>query len=166
MDYIFLFIVSSNIGWLQSTYYFFEEYWIHSCFDKLWWINLITQFFIFSLVIDLVKNWIFSLIKCKKKDLNPRFWLLYLKILPFIWFFAWIYYWLKKQNFWKKDLVTIFILNIIYSMLVYWYAILNSKIWLLNYWNFDVFSISLFIFVIIWDIVYTKIILKNKNSLK
>ncbi len=164
-DMMYKIIISSNfLSYLLK--YEILEYWFNWNYNTFRWFQIMFWLFILFLIFDLIIIWLFSFIKCKKVNLNPRFWLFYLKIIPIFWFIAGIYYWLKKKNFWKIDLLYIFLANLFYIIYFYIYLVIDIKFHLLSYWLLDFIPIILFFILWILDIIYTKIILKSKNSLK
>ncbi len=165
MNFSQFIIISSNILSYIFKYQIYDS-WFQDNYNTLVWFRIFLELFLYIIFFDIIKIWLFSLIKCKKKELNPRFWLFYLKIIPIFWFIAWIYYWLKKKNFWKIDLLYIFLANLFYIIYFYIYLVIDIKFHLLSYWLLDFIPMILFFILWIWDIIYTKFILKNKNSLK
>ena len=165
MNFSQFIIISSNILSYIFKYQIYDS-WFQDNYNTLVWFRIFLELFLYIIFFDIIKIWLFSLIKCKKKELNPRFWLFYLKIIPIFWFIAGIYYWLKKKNFWKIDLLYIFLANLFYIIYFYIYLVIDIKFHLLSYWLLDFIPMILFFILWIWDIIYTKFILKNKNSLK
>ena len=84
--------------------------------------------FISFFIFDILKVFLFSKIKCKKKKLNPRFWLVYSKYLPIFSFIAPIYYALKLEKFTKKELYIIIFSNILYIFMLF-FINYQEKIW-------------------------------------
>ncbi len=149
-------VILSNLLWIRIMLSELEEWWFYHNYNTKRWLEIILIFFTILFISDLIKTFIFSKIKCRKIELNPRFWLIYSKLLPFFWFFSSIYYWLKKKNLWKKDVVYILIWNIFYLSIIYIFIVFNIDKNFYFYINLEINSLILF-FILWWvDYIYTK----------
>ncbi len=166
MSYLYLFILYSNIWSLVWIYWELAEFDIVHNFNCMAWFKFVVWICFTLIIFDTIRCFFFSKIKFKKKKLNPRFWLLYIKTLPVVWFLVWFYYSLMLEKFTKKDFYNIVILNILYWFIAYLYAFISNYQYFPIIYIFDILAIILFFILWIWDIIYTKFILKNKESLK
>ncbi len=153
--YLKLFSVYDYSEWISEMYF---------CENKNYYIFI--KAFIFTFILNLMILFLFSKIKWKNTKLNPFFWLWYSRIIPIFSVFSIPYYAISNDKISKKDIIIFTLWELFFSVVL----VINTYLWCNNYWNilnFLVWFFPVILFFKLWilDIIYTKIILKNKNSL-
>lgn len=120
-----------------------------------WELNILNIWYFFIILIliyflDILKIFILSKVRCKKIDLNPRFWLIYLKFIPIISIFSSLVFWVFTKNFNKKTLLNIMICDSIYIWIIL----------LLNIFKIDEDYIRLSWIIIFWILYIWEILVK------